>query len=662
MKYQQYLGILEQNIPKQFEDVNKYAKNVVTNVEGLKTLIPNNKYDIEAYRSCGFIFGNNKSGAVFIMNNNQLPKLVSTLNKVVYTANQSSYEVKEYGVDGKPIKTVTTYYGLRQHIVTAENKINAETGLTEWVETSETRDLNYGSKENPYVIFSTNSWNEYFNPNVDNYSTENYYRIVADLNFSSEYKELITQGQEFKGNIEGNNMHISGIRIYSERDGIESIGLFKELVGGGRKEITNTVKNLTLSAISVNATKAQAVGTLAGIVENFNLYNITLDSQGLTVIGRNAVGGIAGVIRGNIDIDSLYSNASATSTRSVSGDVYYNYLSIINGKEKSETLANVYYAGSVAGVVDAYKSMNVNANDLKQRTLNSSHYSMVRNVLVEGNVSAVGDTVGSAFGFLGEYTHLLNVKVDVSAYLAGTQYAAGIVGENRGVIENAIFICENEDAFNNSKVIAGIVGFNLGGLIKNVETNATVISNISSANAGGIVARNVLGYVINSSFNGKVYGKHVGGIISADYLPDTIKGVVSGSGLLADICKNSLPSEVSYTGITNFTNVAVGEDAIKYLNNNINKFYSSEVINGVLTINYKSRALGVLIGLTDMVEVNDTRYEDLLGYRIWVDSTGPDGTRELDNKIQSDELTWSGTANVKTQIRNEKLFVVFGTC
>jgi len=377
-------------------------------------------------------------------------------------------------------------------------------------------------------------------------------------------------------------------------------------------------------------------------VENFNLYNIKLDSPNLVVIGGNAVGGIAGIIRGEVDIDGLSSNVSVTSTRVVTGQNYSIYNSIANGKHKSENLEFVYYAGSVAGIIDAYTTSSpANA----ERYVNVYTYSMVRNISVDGNITLVGDTVGVAFGFIGENTYVMNITTKTSGELAGAQYSGGVVGENRGVIENATFVTGNEEVFaRSSNVLAGIVGLNLGGLVINSSTDAIIISNSTTSVVGGIIGRNINGVVANSTFDGIALGKYVGGIVGSDYSGELLKSKTSGLSAIESNSNDAIPSgSVSYyldaemeNKINNYSNVKIGKNALDDLTSKLHMFYAHSLKETEIETSAQSRVLGLLVGLTDNVE----RFKDILGYMEIVNDDG-DGILEED---YGETSNWIGGA------------------
>jgi len=591
--------------------------------KGLYTLNYNDKFVVEEYKARNFTFGSGNKDATFKYDSGMLPRLAIEDEKVEYLAASDQIIEITYAdgsketLSGKDVdlenkkdieKTVTTYYGLRNHVVTAGNKMNPETGEYEWTESSVTIELNRGSKENPYVIYNVQSWNEAFMTG----STEHYYRLARDIDFNQ--REIITQSMTFNGNLQGNSMILSNIRLFT-LEAMPSIGLFKELIGTRNVSVTNSVRNLELQPFAVNAVKSEMVGTLAGLVQDFNLYNVSVKTQqSQIVIGANAVGGIAGVIRGNFDVDNISSNLSATSTRVVINPIQNIYLSTINNGTPSSNIQNVYYAGSLFGIVDGYKSgYNSIYQTGARKEDDSTTQSLINNAKVTGIISGVGETVGGAFGFVGELSRVTNVSVNIDdGYFAGTEYSGGVVGENRGVIINASFSVKNENAFaESSRVSGGIVALNFGGFIRGAYSDAAIINNVTLATTGGIVGRNILGYVHDSSFNGKTYSYFTGGIIGTDYTAQLWYTKTAGAGSITADCKDVLQLDnlsVQYDSITNrVDNIAIGIDAVNYYITKATDFYGYEIDENATEIEFLgyAKVMGLYIGMTNDLEEYD---------------------------------------------------------
>ena len=591
-------------------------KKETYNILGLTQVLVGSVYSKNVYVEHNFAFGDNES-AVWSIISGSTPTLVSETEIAKY--------VIPNGESGKDTGLLT--------IDVIQKEIDDTTGVEEKV--YQVNMANYGTRTNPYIISSAvdivdqngnvivqNTW-QMLTGEIEHLTTgksiqirkDGYFRLVKDIDFAKVGTNPETFQETFKGNIQGNNMILSNIMLYSESE-LEAIGLFKKLEGSENSDTVNSVRNLKLTTTSVWASKTQAVGLLAGIIENFNLYNITIDSPNMIMVGGNAVGGVAGVIRGKFNIDSLSSNIGANSNRAINMSYYSIYMGTNNKLSASENLANIYYAGSVAGIVDGYDRTQYNINDGSSRSFSS--YFQIKHINVGGKITLLGDIVGSAFGFIGERTYVSKVKIDISGSLAGYQYSGVVAGENRGVIDNKTNSNPNvkikfaDDLFMNStNVSAGVAGVNIGGLVMNVD----VVGNIKlsgTKTAGGIVGKNIAGVVSNTYYDGEIYAYISGGAVAADYTSAMIRDKESGNGVLSyqnRTNKYLLPNtRVKYSGIENYSNISFGAKMINTFISNIKKFYmfegDSEDIE-IITLT-ATKLFGFVVGLSGYAEDTDT--------------------------------------------------------
>ena len=574
------------------------------NIEaGLSQINASARYSKTIYDENNFAFGDN-IGAVWSMQSGTMPKLVieSEINKLEKGSEEGFLIIKSQEV------------------------FNEETGTTET--DYEVSTANYGTKENPYIISSAvdikdesgkviiqNTW-QLFTGKIKNLITDevefidnSYFRIVKDIDFTAIGNNPETSKMRFSGNIQGNNMVLKNIMLYSVEEQ-ESIGLFKELVGTESSDVENAVRNLTLTTSSVWASRTNAVGVLAGTIENFNLFNIKIDSEGIIMVGGNAVGGVAGVIRGNFNIDSLSSNIGANSNRATGLGYHSIYMSKNNKSNTSENLVDVYYAGSVAGILDGYDRAVFNINGTDARSV--SNYFQVKNINVTGNITLIGDLVGAAFGFIGERTYVSKVNVNIEGLLSGYHYSGALAGENRGVIDNKINNTDNMDITfanniftNSANVSAGAVGLNIGGLVFNID----VVGNIKlggSKMAGAIVGRNINGVVANTCYDGEISAFIAAGAVAGDYTAQMYKSKTNSSGAISTnnlkngnlIPQNRVKYKDGQIPIDNYQNIALSGKAFKYIVDNINKYYIHKK-DETNNITYSSlRLFGLIVGLT----------------------------------------------------------------
>ena len=549
--------------------VSGYANGIES---GLATIAPADRYIRSAYESHNFAFGDNES-AIWKINASTMPMLVSTLEKVKFSG--------------------TGMYNGLMPLYRVEKENDGEIEIA-----YRPNFAYYGTKQNPYIISDLASWNEYFTD-----GSTAYYRIINNVDFISVGDNPVTSTMTFSGNIQGNNMVLKNIMLYSTSS-LESLGLFKKLESQKINGITNSVRNLTLTATSVWASKTTSVGVLAGVIENYNLYNITIDSSNVVMVGGNAVGGLAGIIHGEFNIAQITSNVGANSTRASTLDNYSVYTSKNNRKDATYNLNKVYYAGSVAGILDGYNntSYNINEKDASGKIVRdiSTKYYIVKNINVNGNITIIADSAGGAFGFVGERVKVEDVNINISGIIAGSQYSAGVAGENRGAIINAN-VTLSDDIFENSKYVsAGVVGFNVGGLVKDCNIKANIYKTAYGQIVAGAIGRNVNGVINNVSFDGELKGYIVGGFVGANYNRDIILKATSGSGAIEEQCKYNtylIPSEqVEYSGITNFANLTLTESALSYMISTSNEYYTykntTDGSKELSAVTVKSKALG----------------------------------------------------------------------
>ncbi len=550
------------------------------NVDGLTTVSVLNRTLKTSYPT--FMFGDN-ANAVWQILNSSLPKISSTQDKVEFTGSTFDSDAE------KNAEYPSRIHGLKD-LELVRTEIKDDNGVVINVEYKYKLIANdYGEKQNPILIYDLTTWNYYLGQTDKSNSyfnnTKYYYRILNDISFEQVYDNPTTSKYQFNGNIQGNNMDVSGFKIFSSEN-LDCIGLFGSLISLNNKSMENAIRNLDLLPTKVTASRTKSVGVLAGLAENFNLYNIDVDAAGVTIVGGNAVGGVVGLIRGKFDIDGISSNIGAYSSRSQQDNNYSIYLSKYQATRfSSDNLSSVYYAGSAFGILDTYSSSTVN------------------HLNVAGNLTLQGDTVGAAIGLIGKNVKVSNAIVDVVAgKISGYQYSGGFAGENRGTISQATVSIKGENLFKNSTFVSsGLVGFNLGGTIENVSVYAE-ISKVNQSIVAGIVGRNLNGSVKNSTIDGLLDGYFVGGIIGADYNIDTFMArTAAGGGGAIRISKSDLTSLASST--STIENVALSSNLVDSLLLNLNSFYSVKILDNELKIDCK-KVLGLAIGLTDKENVS----------------------------------------------------------
>ena len=439
-------------------------------------------------------------------------------------------------------------------------------------------EYDYRDVFNIYDVTTFEGWFGRFDDTKNNIiENEVFFRFVRDIDFEAEGLTInpTTTNKILMANIEGNDMTLKNYNIYRSRaeEVIDAIGLFAQIKDA-------TVRNLTIQPASIKATTVVAVGALAGIIDGAQIYNITIDKENLLILGRNAVGGLAGIVKGGFEIVGINSNVSAFASYIHNTAQQYNlYMGKnVTGNMINSNINEVSYVGSVAGIVDAYDDSTMSYNN---RNINS--YYIIRDIVVQGDLIMIGETVGGAFGLVGERTLVKDVKYDLTAdtRYQGVYVAGGLVGENRGIIQSSNIytqtgdnmIMDTSSCFDNlARVNGGIVGVNIGGLIDNCTSDIKISSTKSLATVGGIVGRNIEGSIYSCTSSGLLNGFYVGGIAGTDYNYTSVTTANNVFGMATSQTSNvykNIQNKVGYNA-----NCLVNEkytSEYKYYNNEISE-------------------------------------------------------------------------------------------
>lgn len=160
--------------------------------------------------------------------------------------------------------------------------ISATTILTEWCGEG------IGTEETPYLVKTPDDLRwiaAYVNATNSTHYTGKYFRVENDIEFdgtTNNYTAIAYTPRYFAGIFDGQNHTISGINISA--NGPQ--GLFGSVSGA-------TIKNLKLSASTINSTSSSAAG---GIVSNVGDNGVTIEnchvSESVTIESGNDSGGI----------------------------------------------------------------------------------------------------------------------------------------------------------------------------------------------------------------------------------------------------------------------------------------------------------------------------------------------------------------------------------
>lgn len=390
-----------------------------------------------------------------------------------------------------------------------------------------------GSRTNPEILYDYDSFSFALTKNSNHLR---FYRVIKDIDLN--YTFVATSHATFKGVLQGNFMRIQNLSVAYYNNVVDStilnptsFGLFAE-IKNVEGEGDTVISNISIEVDQVLSNAHNFVGVLAGKIEaddrlggqKIFINNVNILSSGLNpshVQGKNAVGGLGGLVTGNVIIKDITCDVRVNATCDNSRDLPNSMLY----RKDLDDLSNISYAGGVVGIFD----VNQVVDPATLKNFNAS------NILVNANNIYLGNIVGTAFGLIGEnsvvnYTNVL-VNYSSDVFIKSSGYAGGIVGENRGLliassikylneeknktsiahteyVENDFFFSSGQTAKNIA--IGGIAGLNNGGIIYNTISTINTRNKMSEI-AGGVVGRFVEGALINVINMGSVISRKISG-------------------------------------------------------------------------------------------------------------------------------------------------------
>ena len=335
---------------------------------------------------------------------------------------------------------------------------------------------NRGSLHNPRLIDDAKSMeSEILQQTSSSGINQTNYRIISDISYADTIRSELYK-TTFAGVLEGNGMAITSLSLYSEEN-LSSAGLFAQV--GYSASRTGSIKNLTIVPTQVAFSNTNVVGTIAGTLSYGFLYDIDVESTGLSsssgvVVGLNLVGGIVGKATSSYIMKDVYSDMNATA----------NYISSISYVYNESTLNDgIYsYAGGIAGYLGGSGE--------------------VYNAHTENIDSVMGGRTGLLYGGIGinakanyNYAHISsNRTLSLKPYYYGGLIAGEVSGTlsysyvegNGGVITPFTTVPRVATA------VGGVVGLLNGGNVNNAVVDQAFDVSFTGGNAriayvGGLV-------------------------------------------------------------------------------------------------------------------------------------------------------------------------------
>ena len=363
-----------------------------------------------------------------------------------------------------------------------------------------------GSKFNPYIISSQDDL-EFLISASSGFTSgviikDLYCRLIGDIIYETSTVSSGLYQYTFLGNLEGNGYTI-GNYVLDSGAKLDNAGFFGTI--GLASQKVGSIKNLTFAPRYISLANCNNVGAVAGTIYGATLVNIVIDGatyavelEGVTVLGKNAVGGICGVAEGEFNFNNIISSISVNASyrASLNNHPIREYL---NGNSNQ-----VSYAGMIAGIVNGYG-----------RVVFAS---------VHGNNVSAAENAGLMFGYIGKNVIVQNleaigaqgqkVKADV--------YGGVVAGHNLGTIEDVKIVGDDGSAYLgffgsenfSPNAIGNIAGYMSNGTIKNVYVNTKLKAKIDVGALGGAVGLMSAGRIENVIVIGEIIGGNkIGGLV-----------------------------------------------------------------------------------------------------------------------------------------------------
>ena len=435
---------------------------------------------------------------------------------------------------GKPELVSANVLANTKKILDVQNtKLDTETGETiySYIETAEA----IGTKFNPILIYSAESFeNQVLNGSLNN-KNANHYRLICDINYiqegvytSNTYKTIFT------GTFEGNSMKIAGFSI-DYRGTATNAGLFAQ-IGSGTSN-NGVVKNLSIAPNYINLPNVSCVGALAGRLESGRLFNITADgfnnqTEGIIVLGKNAVGGVVGFASNSFKMMNIVSSVSVNATYShkKSSQDFKIY-------QTSSDIKFVSYAGVISGIMQGGGE--------------------VYDAKVENKAFAMAEICGLVFGLVGANVNVdtINQNLTAGQFITPSVYGGVIAGSLYGTLTNvnaygqadADFIKRSQASSTPATASGGLVGLMIGGTLEKSELSANLVWNqVAPLIVGGLVGEMIGGSIYNSHFAGEQITTNASNNVF-DVVESTVGGIV---GKIAPNLSIRTPIQIENSDVT----------------------------------------------------------------------------------------------------------------
>lgn len=363
-----------------------------------------------------------------------------------------------------------------------------------------------GTKYNPYIIASQADL-EYLVSKQSGFTNGNiikdiYCRLVGDIIYETSTASSGLFQYAFLGNLEGNSYTI-GNYVLDSSVKMDNGGFFASI--GTASNHGGSIKNLTFAPRYMSLTNCNSVGAVAGSLFGGTLVNINIDGTsyaseigGLTIIGKNAVGGVVGTAEGSYNLNNIISYISVNST----------YRAALNGHTIGEyqkvDISKVSYAGLIAGIAGGYGKIVY--------------------IEVGGNNVSVGENASLMFGYVGKDVNAttLTAKASINQTIKADIYGGVIAAHNYGSLKDIKIIGLDDPSYNGffdssnyvPTSLGNIVGIMSNGLIEDAVVTTKIKAQAGVESLGGAVGLLSAGELKNIKVLGDITGgNRIGGVI-----------------------------------------------------------------------------------------------------------------------------------------------------
>lgn len=354
----------------------------------------------------------------------------------------------------------------------------------------------FGTVRNPRIVYDASTFeNTMIEHSNSNGVNSEFIRVVADIDYQNFNANSQVYKTIYSSVLEGNGMEIRSINLISTEK-LDAAGLFAQVSSKASRPCA--VMNLTISPNTVTFAHASSVGVLAGIVNNANIYNVSVSSVGenITVVGNNFVGGVIGRTTNGGNLVDIDSTVSVSANFLPDEDFSYQGM---GGENRAS------YAGGVIGFAGR---------------------SNIKRIVSDGDKNILGDRSGLVFGGIGRGAEVSYVYANVSpnSKIKTSRYGGLVTGETGGNL-SCVEVYGQGGEVETFDIAPGYLPISVGGVAG--LASGGVLSNVVMSQAFSVGAYEN-GSMFTANYVGGLIGRVQGSAVSIS--KSIVSGKISASG------------------------------------------------------------------------------------------------------------------------------------